>query len=110
MSYASDALIDALQRKVDRLEVENYLLRTAGGHASLTVARQSGKKDTIIALAERVEELDAENAKLRELVGLMHRYMDESCAVQHTYPPKPVSYASLLKAEKRMHELGVEVK
>lgn len=58
---------------------------------------------------EAIETLEAENAKLRELVSWMYDRMDESCAVQYPYAPTPISYDRLMQALARARELGVEV-
>lgn len=50
-----------------------------------------------------------ENESLRELVRWMYDRMDESCAVQHPYAPAPISYDRLMQALARVRELGVEV-
>lgn len=56
-----------------------------------------------------IEDLERENAKLRELVRWMYDRMDESCAVQHAYAPAPISYDLLMQALARVRNLGVEV-
>lgn len=71
MSYASDALIDALTR-------EN-------------------------------KQLCDENANLTKLTRWMYQVMDESCAVHYPYEPAPVSMQALMRAEKELQALGIEV-
>lgn len=56
-----------------------------------------------------IESLEAENAKLRELVSWMYDRMDESCAAQYPYAPTPISYDRLMQALAQARELGVEV-
>ena len=79
MSYASDALIDALGRNVDRLERENGQLKYENEKLREKARRQA---DELTALRKAIEQRNgefrpwkrqaerfvAENAKLRELV------------------------------------------
>lgn len=67
------------------------------------------KPHILSVTAAHVAELEAENARLRELVHWMYDRMDESCAVQHPYAPAPISYDRLMQAQARACELGVEV-
>ena len=57
----------------------------------------------------QLDKLQADNAKLRELVRWMYDRMDESCAAQYPYAPTPISYDRLMQALARARELGVEV-
>lgn len=73
MSYASDALIDALQRKVKRLEADNAELRgyvqtleTANLDVTSRLQDYIGQYDPTDAF---VIEVKAENTKLREYVN-----------------------------------------
>lgn len=60
--------------------------------------------------AEReVRQLKAENAKLTKLARWMYQVMDESCAVRYPYEPAPVSMQALIRAEKELQALGIEV-
>lgn len=51
----------------------------------------------------------AENAKLTKLARWMYQVMDESCAVHYPYEPAPVSMQALMRAEKELQALGIEV-
>lgn len=53
--------------------------------------------------------LSAENAKLRKLARWMYQVMDESCATHYPYEPAPVSMQALIRAEKELEALGIEV-
>lgn len=60
--------------------------------------------------AEReVKQLKAENANLTKLTRWMYQVMDESCAVHYPYEPAPVSMQALMRAEKELQALGIEV-
>lgn len=77
MSYASDALIDALERDVDRLERENGQLKYENAKLREEV-EQWHRLTAGIELPEypitefKPKDLERENAKLREL--LLHMY------------------------------------
>lgn len=60
-------------------------------------------------LSRIASQLKEENTELKRLCSYMHRLMDESCAVQHPYPPEPIKYIDLLEITQRMHDLGIEV-
>lgn len=73
-------------------------------------------KDALIYLADvRIDELEAENAKLRELCADMWRFTGSACK---KYPrlfdppvqgPQMVQPNALESFEQRMRELGIEV-
>lgn len=98
--------IDQLCAEAERYKAEYAMLCDDYG----SMSREHSQ--TIIELSdayEKIDQLEAENAKLRELVRWMYVSMDESCAVQHPYAPAPISYDLLMQAAARAHELGVEV-
>lgn len=67
-------------------------------------------KDALLHLAEEnIKELVAKNAKLTKLARWMYQVMDESCATHYPYEPAPVSMQALMRAEKELQALGIEV-
>ena len=60
-------------------------------------------------LCERVVHLEADIDGMRELARWMYQVMDESCAVHYPYEPLPVSIHALMRAEKELEALGIEV-
>lgn len=89
MSYASDALIDALERTNKKLEAENAKLRE---RYAKTYAKTFEVGKRWMAKAARFEAI---NAKLRELVRELY---EDQCADSDQW-----------KYRDRMRELGVEV-
>lgn len=51
----------------------------------------------------------ADHAKLTNLAKWMYQVMDRSCAVRYPYEPAPVSMQALMRAEKELQALGIEV-
>lgn len=60
-------------------------------------------------MRDRACKAEAENAKLTKLARWMYQVMDESCAVHYPYEPAPVSKQALMRAEKELQALGIEV-
>lgn len=118
MSYASDALVDALEQKNKRLEEENDKLRDAMNNSNLTRTNSNLTEieslRNLLYLADvRIDDLESENAKLLELVLRMHRYMVG--AVEHCgYDAQTTGYtmlgSRLEECEDAMRELGIEVR
>jgi cell division protein FtsB len=89
MSYASDALIDAQKREIEKLEAENTELRykvhvLEGGNNGLQILNDS---------------LKVNNDNLRELCS------DMLAQLINAYDPK-----ELTEFFDRLHEFGIEVK
>ena len=77
-----------------------------------SACKDEDKSNLLLRMAgtqARLEFMESENTKLRELVCWMYDRMDESCAAQHPYAPAPVSYDQLMQALARARELGIEV-
>jgi len=87
-------------------EIGNVTVRV---DAVITDEQYREAMGAVRAANERMDLLESENAKLRELVRWMYDRMDESCAVQYPYAPAPISYDRLMQARARVRELGVEV-
>ena len=110
--------IDSLIQEIEKLQDENDKLseqviscieaENAKLQDELEFANNQCER-AILELLDQQGQLEADNAKLRELVRWMYDRMDESCAVQHPYAPAPISYDRLMQAATRAHELGVEV-
>lgn len=60
-------------------------------------------------LIDTVDKLQEYGAKVTELARWMYRVMDESCAVHYPYKPAPVSIHALMRAERELEALGIEV-
>ena len=73
----------------------------------------SGDKDALIYLADvRIDELEAENAKLRELVKSIHRYVHEcqlGCEQYLDGNERCDESRDACWMVRKMRELGVEV-
>lgn len=111
MSYASDALIDAQKREIERLKTENDRLRS-----SLKL-----DESTIGILNACMDDLNAENFKLRELarknwhIAMSERYTLDSVRAYDNMSMDPEEYVKAIdteldKARSRMCELGIEVR
>ena len=86
----------------------------AGGYAACFDHQQlallcANSDRTIDRLGVENNKLKAENAKLTKLARWMYQVMDESCAVHYPYEPAPVSMQALMRAEKELQTLGIEV-
>lgn len=60
-------------------------------------------------LTDTVGRLHEYGAKVTELARWMYQVMDESCATHYPYEPAPVSIHALMRAEKELRALGIEV-
>lgn len=113
MSYASDALIDALKRDVDRLKRENSQLMS--DNAKLRAARDMWAENdaklreerheyqaTIDSLVDECSDHKAENTKLRELIADVHESLKADKA-------EMFHNLTLSAMEDDMRELGIEV-
>ena len=66
-------------------------------------------KRMFFGLTELVDRLQEYGAKVTELARWMYQVMDESCAVHYPYEPLPVSIHALMRAERELRALGIEV-
>lgn len=66
-------------------------------------------KRTFFTLTDAVDRLQEHDARVTTLAKWMYRVMDMSCAVRYPYEPSPVSMHALVRAEKELQALEIEV-
>ena len=94
---------------IDVREIKLKLRYPDSRQEDVTDAFMRGYTGAIEISNRAIEKLQTENERLRELVRWMYDRMDESCAVQHCYAPAPIDYDTLMQANARAYELGIEV-
>lgn len=98
-------------------------MRTKGGamnapgmiEVPVLAVEPDGRKHEVARLVyvleeeSRVAELEAENGKLRELVGIMHRYAVKECIGCTHRASGTCDGCAIIGYERRMNELGIGV-
>ena len=105
-----DEIADAHREQLDQLKAENAKLKEERDHWRVEQVHAYGNWEEA---HKRATELEAENAKLRELLQDYHRYEHEDCYscryIDECRADESGRCIAPMRLGERYHELGVEV-